>query len=77
MFNFCGFTYEEIPERRYMPFLAEKYSFDYFDTFQFIKNKGGQMDDMFIHPRYAYFNKKGAEYVADIIFQALKTWNVN
>lgn len=66
-----GFLFEEIPERRYMPFIANREHFEYFDTFKYARAAKVDLDAMSIHPRYAYLNADGADFHAKGLCEAI------
>jgi hypothetical protein len=67
-----GFAFEEIPERRYLSFLAERLGFTYVDSFSRARQERCETDTFYVHPRYAYLNEAGTDWHAAILSEAIR-----
>ena len=68
-----GFSFDKIPERKYLEFIAGMHEFSYLDTYSEARNRGFPGDGFYVHPRYCYFNQKGADFAAAGIANLLPT----
>ena len=66
-----GFMFDEIPERRYLPFLGKQFGFSYFDTFAHAREQRIETDRFYVHPRYTYLNSEGAAWHAGVLADAI------
>lgn len=66
----ANFSYETIPERRFLPLIAAETELEYFDTYAYAKQKKIRTEDFYIHPRYAYASAAGAQFQAEVLAEA-------
>ncbi|MBI5571095.1 MAG: hypothetical protein HY914_14215 [Desulfomonile tiedjei] len=66
-----GFNYEDIPERRYLPLIAETLGAFYCDTYRWAYEQRIDTTPFSIHPRYAYVTAHGAAAHAAALAEAL------
>lgn len=69
-----GFNYEDIPSRRYLRRITEGTGINFLDTYQYTYENRIDTTDFYTHPRYAYFNAKGAEFQAKYILEVLSPY---
>jgi hypothetical protein len=66
-----GFSFDRIPERKYLEFISKLHNFSYLDTYLEARDRGFDGEGFYVHPRYCYFNERGAKFAADGIINLL------
>ncbi|MGE4279600.1 MAG: hypothetical protein AB7G62_08435 [Magnetospirillum sp.] len=72
-----GFTFDNIPERRYAAFLSERLGFPFLDTYaQARESLRDDVERYYVHPRYTYMTAEGAGFIAGILVDQLEAAGV-